>query len=613
MPSVSNPSTPLVAQERSTSPVKRQDEVLVRRESEPVREASLGRWTASRWVVLVFDILLSILPLLFVVLAIIACTLDQKRTSSFGSKVQKALLVSPTIFPIVFAALMGKFFRTYGLYRAERGVLLGTLEQLIGCQSLFAAIERQVSLQRLDLLGFVVIILWCLSPIGGQSALRLLSTTTHMTNYNTTLKYLPIEASKFSWMGSGTGSSFELTPFNALFTSSILTTKASRPSEDLGMDIWGNVKIPSYTLLDSSDTDSKLWRSVNHSSPITYSSLLGVPVAGLPEKGKYNFTTLSHRWTVSCSSGENRLYGKPSITGFKANFTLASLAALGDKGVKGSELSINNCSISAQEYETIIDCQGKTCRADSMRLVEVDRCYRDYYFTPFLGNTLLDISKAFTRDQSDWVSGSSIFEQWLVDPNTNFEWQGPQGQKITYVNLTEVPRDVLSQRLEVAINTFWQSTYGVQYVMGDLDRDLGFYDNASTGGTTGDSQWLVFNTTSALVTLEDGQKYVCHWTWVVLLIAVSFVLVIAASISLYLKAIILAPDILGYASSLARDNPYIAAMDGGSHLDGLERTHLLRNVKVMIADVHTEADVGHIAFTAQENEPQRLRKSRQYD
>lgn len=38
---------------------------------------------------------------------------------------QKAIKLSPTVFPIIFAAIIGKFFRALGLYGAERGIRLG--------------------------------------------------------------------------------------------------------------------------------------------------------------------------------------------------------------------------------------------------------------------------------------------------------------------------------------------------------------------------------------------------------------------------------------------------------------------------------------------------------
>lgn len=84
-----------------------------------------------------------------------------------------------------------------------------------------------------------------------------------------------------------------------------------------------------------------------------------------------------------------------------------------------------------------------------------------------------------------------------------------------------------------------------------------------------------------------------------------------------------APDILGFVSSLTRDNRYFAPLPpGDSLLDGEQRARKLRNMKVQIQDVRPDSDVGHIAFARadmslsnQEDERTRKRivKGRMYD
>lgn len=53
--------------------------------------------------------------------------------------------------------------------------------------------ERQIALRGANLFGLVIILVWALSPIGGQSALRLLDESPRTLIYNSTLRYLPIE------------------------------------------------------------------------------------------------------------------------------------------------------------------------------------------------------------------------------------------------------------------------------------------------------------------------------------------------------------------------------------------------------------------------------------
>jgi hypothetical protein len=65
----------------------------------------------------------------FAVVAIIAAYVNNKPITPAGAHTEKILPLLPTIFPIVFAAIVGKLFKNFALYRAERGVRL-----LVGAQ-----------------------------------------------------------------------------------------------------------------------------------------------------------------------------------------------------------------------------------------------------------------------------------------------------------------------------------------------------------------------------------------------------------------------------------------------------------------------------------------------
>ncbi len=58
--------------------------------------------------------------------AILAAQLNGRPLSTYGQGLSQALLLSPTMFPVVFAANVGRCFKYIGLYRAEReGIALG--------------------------------------------------------------------------------------------------------------------------------------------------------------------------------------------------------------------------------------------------------------------------------------------------------------------------------------------------------------------------------------------------------------------------------------------------------------------------------------------------------
>jgi hypothetical protein len=59
------------------------------------------------------------------VLAFYALAQDSKPQSTQGETILQAAKLGPTIFPIVFAAVVGRLMKTYALWRAERIERLG--------------------------------------------------------------------------------------------------------------------------------------------------------------------------------------------------------------------------------------------------------------------------------------------------------------------------------------------------------------------------------------------------------------------------------------------------------------------------------------------------------
>jgi hypothetical protein len=59
------------------------------------------------------------------VLAGLCLGLNGHPKSDYGDNIKAVTLLSPTIFPIVYAAILGKLLHRIGLYKAERGVTMG--------------------------------------------------------------------------------------------------------------------------------------------------------------------------------------------------------------------------------------------------------------------------------------------------------------------------------------------------------------------------------------------------------------------------------------------------------------------------------------------------------
>ncbi|KAL2352796.1 hypothetical protein BJ546DRAFT_1063556 [Cryomyces antarcticus] len=131
-------------------------------------------------------------PVIFIALAI-AAVRQHKQPVEYnfsGVTVMTATRIAPAIFPILFAAIAGRAPKTTALFMAEKGATLGTLESLIASQTLWKAFGSQLAMRRSAVVGAHVLLLWCLSPLGGQAALRLLEVKDLSQIGNTTVRYL---------------------------------------------------------------------------------------------------------------------------------------------------------------------------------------------------------------------------------------------------------------------------------------------------------------------------------------------------------------------------------------------------------------------------------------
>lgn len=474
----------------------------------------------------------------------------------------------------------------------------------------------------MDVFGVLIAVVWALSPVGGQSALRLLSTTPRPTDMP--IYYLPIEAASGTFLADQDSSVNGFPSFGAIYLSAL---RSSRNQQSSSTDLWGNIKIPDIDSLSiaTSPSDQDGWLQIDQTTASNYSSLLGIPVIDVPTIGNSTFTITSRYFAIECEGIEyiknytdwNGPYAttqgsfKMSMNGFVQNttnydpsasimsflvYSLAEVDAI-------TSVTRANMSLGIRDVSSKIRCQDQSCRVEAMRHSTVPVEERPMFEAKQQINLLNNLPQAdIFSTTAIPVTGSQSTDQWLCNPETDFTIL------FQFVNLAKLDPQTFGKRFQVVYNTFWQATYGAQSLVGNLKQNL-------TAASTEIS--MAFNTTQAHVLQSERQMYVCHWTYVALLIITSLVLLAAGLATLILKHMTLAPDIFGYASSCIRDNPYAMlgpdADGGASHKDGLEQARVLRRVRVMIGDVNGESEVGHIAFATMRAEPQRLRKHRQYD
>ena len=206
-------------------------------------------------------------------------------------------------------------------YHLERGVALGKLDQLVGSRTLGSTITTHYHLRSYNILGLGLLILWSISPIGGQAILRVQST-------NSKLKVTP---ATFNYFNTDTASQVTVTfatgPDNAdgvdawfariasLYTATLLATDTFK---DNPLDLWGNVKIPFLSSYNGS-LDGSWSKLPDNSSLYYYSALAGIPISEIP-LGTTNFSIESSYMETNCQNISYRAEEIDLLSGFTYDY-----------------------------------------------------------------------------------------------------------------------------------------------------------------------------------------------------------------------------------------------------------------------------------------------------
>jgi hypothetical protein len=575
------------------------------------------------------------------VLALKVARLDGNVPTAADDKLQEMLLYTPTIFPLLFAALMGRFFRHLGIWLAERGTTLGRLEQLVGCQSVFLAIERQICLRSFSIVGICSILVWLLSPFGGQSALRVLRQEENYLNTTQTLQYLsPMNVENTS-MGGASDINTGRSTYTPLFLAALLSSGDFQRSS---ADLWGNVKIPSYRALENSTFEE--WKPVPdyNGTDVRWSSMIGIPVSAFSgeaftSSSMNHFKVRTRQFDINCFNNlkvagdwtdETNITVRSSWmmkSGTKQpNCTTASLA---DRCViKACEAypcpfyskslasrNENATSVATCEYyydyvEASVECLLSTCRTTALRKLDM---FTDGYTQgldvylrgTIMANHMNTMTSVDTIGVTSPTRGATVMEKWVFDPS-NFIGVGMYDM----VDLYKLPVNVFAERLTVLWNSFFQSTYAARALAGNLDKatSMNITGNAESDAPTAS---IAFNGTESLVS-QRRNVYRVNWKWFGVLLSCSLVLLSAAYAGMLLKYFSIAPDIIGYASSLTMLSPYVPTPTGGTTLHGLERTALLHDMPIRLGDVCPNEPVGAIALAANDGRVAGLDRQRWY-
>ncbi|KAK3503895.1 hypothetical protein B0T13DRAFT_143880 [Neurospora crassa] len=588
------------------------------------------------------------------VIAALAIQLEGQPTyyNEHGENLVEATKLAPTIYPIVFAAVASRFYKILGLWSTTRsqGISIGALEQILGSQSFAGSLFRLFSVRSHISLGIMILLTWALSPLGGQSSSRLIFTTIQVSDSKTLVYYSTTDSE--SAFSSASGLQVASSATNSLFTSSLMAAEGQRRSTT---DLWARPRIP--RLIDPSNDD---WQIIHQAAmqEVDYASLIGIKILGL---ANYNATTSysltaeatyndldckqvqsgasvnetlayipADRWTTpkyyvdrkNDTTGK-RLPGYTEPIGSpdnkRASFFVTSDYSTPER-TSGGHLHIMfgshegdltytlyNCTLRNVPVEVDILCSSPPgCGAQRVRRSKSPQWDQGDAHSPFTLEipVVHNILVNFPFAAGFFDNGSPTYQS-SIDNYLRGITQFPF--KLNYLSPwpTNITDEAFSKRLTLLLNTYYYASLDPftatdsNYSKFPVDTDHIMSQPVYPGpylysGYQGASMVMVNNATES----TRREIYGLNRQWVAILILCTSILQILSLAGLFLRLTTPAPDILDHASSLTRENPYIPVPKGGSAIGGPERARILRRMRVKMADVRPDEQIGYVALVA---------------
>lgn len=241
----------------------------------------------------------------FIIYGILLCRFDQTRSDSLPVlRLQTVATFGPTLFPIAYAAALANLLKTFSQWTLERGVTVLDLHYLQSSRTVFSAVSTAVKTRALSYMTLPIIILWLLSPLGGQASLRAVTQGPQATKSRWDGRFLDTAG---SWSTRGLvdpGGESRLSAINDAFKSAISSPLGMKSASS---DAFGNVKIPMIEslILSNISRDSNGWYEVKGREDLEYSSLSGLPIRSVNETNalfNFTFTMPTSYLSVQCET-----------------------------------------------------------------------------------------------------------------------------------------------------------------------------------------------------------------------------------------------------------------------------------------------------------------------
>jgi hypothetical protein len=397
-------------------------------------------------------------------------------------------------------------------------------------------------------------------------------------------------------------------------------------SASSGADLSGAVLVPLYDTSSSTEyengqndvvTDQGGWWNVGEPSKVKYASSIGLPFQSpgleVSTTGRIvgdvslNTTFLN----ITCSAPvvkkaadfPNGTLADTTITINMTSLSTSNTTAVDDppatfdiwlRANATSKTLSSSCDVRTVFLEMQVHCPGTFCAATKVRRTRGDHLpvnrspfdNRDFGST-FFNELLISNGSPSSQLNGDTSSVSIIqsniltgFKDYLdVLSGPAFLAEPPDPSEDLYESFQ------LVQWITPLINTYYQASLLPQLHANDNINDI-------TTGQTPSTDWSIALFHGA----EYDPQYHLSYPWIVIDILACAILLISAVRAFHIRKRTIAPDIFGYVSSLTRNNPDLDLPDGGSTLSGFERSRLMKHVRIKIADVSSDSEVGRVGL-----------------
>jgi hypothetical protein len=549
----------------------------------------------------------------------------------------KGSLQGPTIYPILFAAVVGRAIKSIAFWKLEKGSKMGTLDRLLGSMTITQTFLTQVQMKSWSFLGLLLVAIWSLSPLGGQASLRIIGSATQPNNFTRPLQYVNTSSNFLNFSYAGVAAPSQFVPVNVLFGAAML---GSSSSSSFSIDSWGNMKVPWIEKLDPSTSDADGWYSVPPlNSSDDFASLIGVPLSMVSHESNLttSFNITTSYWTLSCPVFEDLGDGTNTSTGKFDNSSEAKLVTEQRRYQDLSEVAIENttsyiaqnlylysvnmhdasrswdspintrlrhitymdinndpvhwiaanCTIKTTYVEVSALCQSDNCLAAKIRNSLEPHAPESWTSFDLWDGAFYQFALPFIEAlPAGTLSAASPYQKFIIDP------LNPFNQSFYIPAVTVVSNETFALRLGQLLNTFWMAMVAPTAIPKGLRNTNLTADIDNLRGSS------LLTTTAT--ELRDISVLRCNMVWFVILLLSSAVTAVIGLCGLVAAVCRLGPDIGFNISSLVKDSPYVDQESVASTLGSTDRSILMKNWYAKYGDVAAEDEVGYIAIGSQD-------------